>query len=72
MGLSGIMGKAGLEVYAEVGLVIFLIVFAAVVWNTFRKSRKGEMEEAGRIPLDDFVPVHDRTGTSSDDDEVTS
>lgn len=71
MGLSGIMGKAGLELYAEVGLVIFLVVFAAVVWNTFRKGRKAELEEAGRIPLDDFVPVHERP-SSRDDDEVTS
>jgi cbb3-type cytochrome oxidase subunit 3 len=69
MGLSGIMGNAGLEIFAEIGLVIFLVVFAAVVWNTFRKGRKEELEEAGRIPLDDFVPVHERDG---DSDEVTS
>lgn len=62
------MGKAGLEIYPQIGLIIFLAVFAGVVWNTFRKGRKAELEEAGRIPLDDFTPVHEREG---DRDEVT-
>lgn len=71
MRLSDIMGKANLASYAEVAVIIFFIVFVAVVFNTFRRSRKQELEEAAKIPLDDDVPVHERREHDSES-EVTS
>jgi cbb3-type cytochrome oxidase subunit 3 len=54
--LSDIMGHAGLSVWAEAGLILFLIVFVAIAVRTFWPGRGREMDEAARLPLDDDVP----------------
>lgn len=56
MKLSDIMGNAGLSGFAEVALVIFLVVFVAVVVRTFLPSRRREMERASHLPLEDGTP----------------
>lgn len=53
MKLSDIMSHAGLSMYAQVALVIFLCAFIAIVLRTFAPSRKKEMLEAALLPLDD-------------------
>ncbi|HEU4566169.1 MAG TPA: cbb3-type cytochrome c oxidase subunit 3 [Gemmatimonadaceae bacterium] len=53
MKLSDIMGHAGLSIYTEIALVIFLAVFIAIVFRVFAPSRKREWERASRLPLDD-------------------
>ena len=53
MKLSDIMSAAGLSIYAEIALVIFLAVFVAIVVRTFAPSRRRAMDEAARLPLDD-------------------
>jgi cbb3-type cytochrome oxidase subunit 3 len=53
MKLSDIMSHAGLSMYAQVALVLFLIVFIAIAIRTFLPSRRLEMDEAARLPLDD-------------------
>lgn len=53
MKLSDIMGNANLSFYAEVAMVIFLIVFLAVAVRLFLPSRQKELEEASRLPLED-------------------
>jgi cbb3-type cytochrome oxidase subunit 3 len=53
MKLSDIMGNAGLSMYAEVALVLFLGVFIAIVLRTFAPSRRRELDEAALIPLND-------------------
>ncbi len=53
MKLSDIMSAAGLSIYAQIALVIFLAVFLAITIRTFAPSRHREMEDASRIPLDD-------------------
>ena len=59
MSLSDIMGHAGLSVYAQISLVLFLIVFVAIVARTFAPSRRRELDEASRLPLDDTpTPAH--------------
>lgn len=56
MRLSDIMGNAGLSVYAEIALVIFLIAFLLIVVSVFAPSRQKEFEAASRMPLDDIHP----------------
>ncbi len=53
MRLSEIMSAAGLEVFAEIGLVLFLAIFAGVVVYTFTKSNRATFERARTAPLDD-------------------
>lgn len=52
MRLSDIMGRAGLSVYAEIALVLFLIVFVAVVIRIFT-ARRADMDRRARMPLED-------------------
>jgi cbb3-type cytochrome oxidase subunit 3 len=53
MKLSDIMGYANLATYAEVALVIFLLVFLAVAVRLWLPGRDEELREAARLPLDD-------------------
>ena len=53
MKLSDIMGNAGLSMYAQVALVLFLAVFIAITIRTFAPSRRRELDEAAMIPLND-------------------
>jgi len=57
MRLSEIMSQAGLAFYAEVALVIFFVIFVAVVLRVLAPSRKADYDAAARIPLDDETPV---------------
>ncbi len=61
MKLSDIMGNAGLSIYAQVALVLFLAVFIAVTIRTWAPSRRGEMDAAARLPLDE-APIVSRVG----------
>ena len=62
MRLSDIMAGAGLSVYAEIALIIFLAVFLAIVLRLFWPGRKKAMDAASRMPLDDEHPVTPRSG----------
>ena len=53
MKLSDIMGNAGLSMYAQVALVLFLGVFIAITIRTLAPSRRRELDEAAMIPLND-------------------
>ena len=53
MKLSDIMSAAGLSIYADIALVIFLVVFLAITIRTFAPSRGRELDEASRLPFDD-------------------
>lgn len=57
------METAGLEWFAEVGIIIFFSVFVLVAIRLFF-MKKESAEEMGRIPLDDDVE-------NLSDDEVT-
>ncbi|HEU4335291.1 MAG TPA: CcoQ/FixQ family Cbb3-type cytochrome c oxidase assembly chaperone [Candidatus Eisenbacteria bacterium] len=46
------MGRAGLAVYAEIALVLFLIVFVAVVIRIVT-ARRADMDRRARLPLED-------------------
>jgi hypothetical protein len=50
--ISDVIGASGLEGYAEVALVIFLVVFMAITLRVlFTKS--ADLEHVSRLPLDD-------------------
>lgn len=53
MKLSDVMGAADLAVYAEVGLVLFLAAFLAVVARVLLPGRDDSYEKARMIPLSD-------------------
>ena len=53
MKLSDIVSAAGLHVYAEVALVLFLLVFIAVSIDLIAKRRADEFAHARLLPLDD-------------------
>lgn len=57
MKLSDVMAAAGLELYAEVALVLFVAVFATVLFRTFNKARRAELDAAGALPLTDATIV---------------
>ena len=59
MKLSDIMSHAGLSLYAEVALVLFLFAFVVQAVRTFAPSRAALLEQVGRLPLDD---PNDRLG----------
>ncbi|HEY3215967.1 MAG TPA: cbb3-type cytochrome c oxidase subunit 3 [Candidatus Eisenbacteria bacterium] len=53
MRLSDVMSHSGLTIYAEIALILFFLVFIAVVARTFLPSRHDELRRASRLPLDD-------------------
>ena len=53
MSLSDIMSAAGFSSWAEVGLVISLFTFAAVVAYVFFLRRKSSWEHLRNLPLED-------------------
>jgi cbb3-type cytochrome oxidase subunit 3 len=57
MRLTDIMSGSGLSAYAIVALVLFMAAFIAIVVSIFLPSRKGEFDQAGRLPLDDGQAV---------------
>lgn len=53
MKLSDIMSAADLAIYAEVGLVLFLLAFMGVVVHVMWPGRQEGHNEAVMIPLSD-------------------
>lgn len=51
-----VMQAAGLEVYAEIGIVIFVVAFALVLARVYL-MKKSEANACGNIPLDDGTEV---------------
>ncbi len=56
--LSDIVGHAGLSGYAQVALILFFLAFLAIVLRVFAPSRKREMDEMARLPLEDGEHDH--------------
>jgi len=61
MRLSEIMRAAGLHVFAEIGLVMFLAIFAGVLVYTFAKRNRAMFDRARTAPL------HDGTSASGEE-----
>lgn len=57
MKLSDIMSHAGLSIYTEIALVLFVAVFIAVAIRTWLPSRRRELDAAARLPFDEGTVV---------------
>jgi cbb3-type cytochrome oxidase subunit 3 len=53
MKLSDIMAHAGLSMYAQVALVLFVAAFLLITIRTFAPSRASELAHMATLPLDD-------------------
>ncbi|MCG3172611.1 MAG: hypothetical protein GMKNLPBB_00765 [Myxococcota bacterium] len=53
MKLTDVMSGAGLAIYAEIALIIFLVVFLLIALRTWWPTRRKELEDHGGMPLDD-------------------
>lgn len=53
MKLSDIMGAAGLAVYAEIALALFVLAFVLVAINIMWKKNQRLWEQARFMPLDE-------------------
>lgn len=53
MKLSDIMSAAGLAIYAEWALVLFLLAFLGIVAWAFSPSRRDALEANAQLPLDE-------------------
>lgn len=40
--------------------VVFIVVFAGIVWWAYSKANRDDFEQAGRIPFDDDAPQGDK------------
>jgi cbb3-type cytochrome oxidase subunit 3 len=41
-----------LSLYAEIAMVIFLVVFVAIVWRTLSMGTRMDVDAAARMPLE--------------------
>ncbi len=64
MKLSDIMSHAGLAVYAEIALIIFLVVWVIATVRTFVRGSDAEYESARRLPFADEPVVPATTATA--------
>ena len=49
---TDVMSHSGLSIYAVIALVLFILVFVAIVIRVFT-ARRADMERNARLPLDD-------------------
>lgn len=62
MKLSDIVSQSGLAPYAEIALLLFFLVFVAVMVRTWRPSRRDELEAQRLLPLEPDAPAPPREG----------
>lgn len=60
MKLSDIMEHAGLSIYAEVALLLFLFAFVIILWWVLRPANRKRFESDAAMPLDDLNPQQPR------------
>lgn len=67
MRLSDIMSNMGLAIYPTVALVLFVAIFAGVVWRLVR-SRREELDAFAQLPFSENCcgPASDAAGRESD------
>lgn len=62
MSLSDVMSAAGLSSWAELGLILCFITFAAIVFWVFVIRRRRSYEHARGLPLDNGAAPEDPSG----------
>lgn len=60
MSLTDLMSNAGLAIYTEVAMVLFLLSFIGIVWWVFRPANRQRWTDAASIPLDDATSAPPR------------
>ncbi len=68
MKLSDVVAHAGLSGYAELALILFFIVFVAVVVRLWSPSHRDELEAQRLLPLDPDRPA--RSGKEARDEHA--
>ncbi|MBL1280937.1 MAG: cbb3-type cytochrome c oxidase subunit 3 [Fluviicola sp.] len=53
-------GIDGVEIYPIISLLIFVLVFVAVIYYVVR-MKKSDIEELSNIPLEDEIVINDHT-----------
>ena len=53
--LTDVVSHSGVAIYAEVALILFALVFAAIVARVLSPGHRDEFEAARRLPLEDGV-----------------
>jgi cytochrome c oxidase cbb3-type subunit 3 len=72
MKLSDVVGHAGLELYPQIALVLFLLAFVIVVVRLVLPSQQALYERAGRMALDDgdtAPPAHAPSQAANPDED---
>jgi cbb3-type cytochrome oxidase subunit 3 len=55
--LTDVVSGAGLSVYAEIALVIFLVAFLGIVISLFAPGKRRMYEHLRRLPIDGDSPL---------------
>jgi hypothetical protein len=69
--LTDVVSGAGLSIYAEIALVIFLVAFLSVVISLFLPSRQRTYEHMRQLPID-ADPVLQPLGRDNRDSSLRS
>jgi cbb3-type cytochrome oxidase subunit 3 len=64
--LSDVMSAAGLSSWAELGLILCFITFAAIVFWVFVIRRRRSYEHARGLPLDNGAAPEDPSATAKE------
>jgi cbb3-type cytochrome oxidase subunit 3 len=62
------MSAADLDVYAQVGLVAFIVAFGLILWRVFSPRNRDTYDKARLMPLDDERPQTPRAPSNKDGD----
>ena len=62
MSLQDVMSGAGNTIFAEIALVLFFLIFVAVVVYVFVLRSRRSWERASRLPLDNGGPTGSAEG----------
>lgn len=68
MKLSDIVSHAGLELYPQIALVLFLLAFAIVVVRLFLPSQQALYQQGARMALDDAGDPVTTTSSAAHED----
>ncbi len=63
--LTDVVSGAGLSVYAEIALVIFLVAFLGIVVSLFAPGKRRTYEHLRRLPIDGDKDTDPSIGTTA-------
>ena len=63
--LTDVVSGAGLSIYAEIALVIFLVAFVGIVISLFAPGKRHTYERLRHLPIDGDNETAPSTGTTA-------